>query len=67
MVRPDYPATRDGGERGAGVVRHTRYAERLEALGRQRLAELYDPSVPFRQCEDADTCNFCDFNVICKR
>ena len=30
-------------------------------------AELYDTSVTFRQCEDADTCKYCDFNVICKR
>ena len=28
---------------------------------------IYDPSMPFRQCEDADTCKFCDFNLICKR
>ena len=36
-------------------------------LLRAQLAELYDTSVPFRQCEDADTCKYCDFNVICKR
>ena len=34
---------------------------------RAQLAELYDTSVPFRQCEDAETCKYCDFNVICKR
>ena len=47
-------------------------AGRIPYLGIERvvgetLAELYDPSVPFRQCEDADTCKFCDFNIICKR
>ena len=46
---------------------YTLYAERFEELVRQTLAELYDPSVPFRQCEDADTCKFCDFNILCKR
>ena len=38
-----------------------------EELLRETLAELYDPAVPFRQCDDPDTCRFCDFNVICKR
>ena len=36
-------------------------------LVRETLAEMYDPAVPFRQCADADTCRYCDFNVICKR
>ena len=36
-------------------------------LLRAQLAEMYDPAVPFRQCEDADTCKFCDFRIICKR
>ena len=47
--------------------RYSCYAERFETLVRETLAELYDPSTPFRQCADADTCKFCDFNVICKR
>ena len=67
MNRPDYLPTLDDRETGVRGGRYTLYAERFEELVRQTLAELYDPSVPFRQCEDADTCNFCDFNVICKR
>ena len=67
MNRPDYLPTLDDRETGVRGGRYTLYAERFEELVRQTLAELYDPSVPFRQCEDADTCKFCDFNVICKR
>ena len=48
-------------------ARYTLYRECFEELLRAQLAELYDTSVPFRQCEDADTCKYCDFNVICKR
>ncbi|MDE5621694.1 MAG: PD-(D/E)XK nuclease family protein, partial [Alistipes sp.] len=43
------------------------YSERFEELVRETLAEIYDPAVPFRQCADADTCKYCDFNVICRR
>ena len=67
MNRPDYLPTLDDRETGVRGGRYTLYAERFEELVRQTLAELYDPSVPFRQCEDADTCKFCDFRIICKR
>ncbi len=46
---------------------YRRYAERFEELVRSTLAQLYDPTVPFAQCTDSDTCTYCDFNVICKR
>lgn len=67
MNRADYSPQLD--DRGAGVrgARYTFYADCFEQLVRATLAEMYDPSEPFRQCEDADTCKFCDFNVICKR
>ena len=38
-------------------------AERLDAL----LAEIADPSVPFRRTDDARTCQCCDFKNICGR
>ena len=67
MHRPDYSPRLD--DRGDGVcgARYSFYADRFERLLRETLAELYDPSVPFRPCDDPDTCTFCDFNVICKR
>ena len=67
MNRPDYLPTLDDKETGVRGAGYTLYAERFEELVGETLAELYDPSVPFRQCEDADTCKFCDFNLICKR
>lgn len=43
------------------------YADHFERLLHQTLAELYDPSVPFRQCEDRATCEYCNFKAICRR
>lgn len=45
----------------AGFARLTR--ERLKDL----LAEMTDPSVPFRRTEERKTCEFCDFKMICGR
>ena len=67
MNRPDYSPQLDDKQTGVKGARYTLYRERFEELLRAQLAELYDTSVPFRQCEDADTCKYCDFNVICKR
>ena len=67
MNREGYQPTLDDHETGVRGGRYTLYAGRFEELVRETLVEMYDPSVPFRQCADADTCRFCDFNVICKR
>ena len=67
MNRPGYSPQLDDKQLGVRGARYTLYRERFEELLRAQLAELYDTSVPFRQCEDADTCKYCDFNVICKR
>ena len=37
--------------------------ERLKEL----LAEMTDPSVPFRRTEERKTCEYCDFKTICGR
>ena len=42
-------------------IRLTR--ERLKDL----LAEMTDPSVPFRRTEELKTCEYCDFKMICGR
>lgn len=67
MNRPDYSPQLDDREAGVRGARYSFYRERFEAHVRATLAELYDASVPFRQCEDPDTCKFCDFRGICKR
>ena len=46
---------------------YSRYAEHFEELLRETLAELYDPSIHFRQTEDPKACQYCDFKLICRR
>lgn len=42
--------------------------EAFESGLRGLLQELYNPEIPFRQCEAGDkACDYCDFKVICKR
>ena len=67
MNRPDYSPRLEDKEQKICGARYTHYSERFEELVRETLAEIYDPAVPFRQCADADTCKYCDFNVICRR
>ena len=67
MNRPDYSPQLIDRELGLRGAPYSHYAARFEELVGETLSELYDPAVPFRQCADADTCAFCDFNVICRR
>ena len=67
MHGEDYSPLLVDRETGLCGASYALYAGRFEELLRETLAELYDPAVPFRQCDDPDTCRFCDFNVICKR
>lgn len=67
MHRDDYSPLLDDKTLGLRGAPYSHYAVRFEEQLRRLLAELYDPAVPFRQCEDVDTCKYCDFNVICKR
>ena len=67
MHREDYDPTLWDREEQLSGAPYTHYAARFEALVRETLGELYDPDVPFRQCEDPKACLYCDFNAICKR
>lgn len=67
MHRPDYSPQLDDKQLGVRGARYSLYCGRFEELLGTQLAEMFDPATPFRQCEDPDTCKFCDFNVICKR
>ncbi len=67
MHRPDYSPLLDDKELGVRGGYFSLYRERFGELLRTQLEALYDPAIPFRQCEDADTCRYCDFNAICKR
>ena len=68
MNRPDYSPQLIDRERGRTGGRYSEYREEFETMLRRTLAELFDPTVPFRQCDDAEhTCRYCDFREICRR
>ena len=48
-------------------ITYSSCAEEFESEVCGALAEMFDISTPFRQCEDRVTCNFCDFKRICNR
>ena len=50
-----------------GIHPYSVYADDFEAILRSKLTELFDPGVPFRQCEDEQTCLYCDFKTLCRR
>ncbi|MCD8073021.1 MAG: PD-(D/E)XK nuclease family protein, partial [Alistipes sp.] len=49
------------------VSSYSYYAAQFESLLSEKLSELFDFGLPFGQCEDAKTCQWCEFNDICKR
>lgn len=68
MNRPDYAPQLVDRERGRTGGRYSEYREEFEAMLGRTLSELFDPAVPFRQCDDAEhTCRYCDFREICRR
>ena len=47
---------------------YSAYAVDFERLLGEKLAELFDPAVPFRATDDAEhTCRYCDYRQICRR
>lgn len=67
MHRSGYvPLLRDRELKVEGA-RYDAYGEVFEQELRAKLSELFDLSVPFRQCEDRDTCRYCDYRAICRR
>lgn len=39
----------------------------FDTLLRTTLTELFDESIPFRQCLDTKSCKYCDYKAICRR
>ena len=68
MNRPDYsPELVDRSTGGVGEG-YSAYAVDFERLLGEKLAELFDPAVPFRATDDAEhTCRYCDYRQICRR
>lgn len=54
MHRDDYSSRLVDRELGRTGVRYSEYREPFERLLRETLAEMFDPAIPFRQCEDAE-------------
>ncbi|MBE6210364.1 MAG: PD-(D/E)XK nuclease family protein [Rikenellaceae bacterium] len=46
---------------------YSTYRDEFENLVATKLSELYDPSIPFRQCEDEAACRYCDYRAVCGR
>lgn len=49
------------------ILDFTPFRKEFDALLKKQIAEIFDPTVPFRQCEDVNTCKNCPFNNLCKR
>jgi hypothetical protein len=49
------------------VESYSTYATEFEEQLSRTLEELFDFNTPFRQVEDVDMCNYCDFKSICRR
>lgn len=54
-------------ERKVQVFNYSEVRESFECQVAVALERLFDPGEPFMQCEDSKTCEWCDFNVICRR
>ena len=52
---------------GGYVERYSDYAQVFTEELSRILEELFDYNTPFRQVEDVQMCNFCDFKDICRR
>lgn len=44
-----------------------RFSELIEPELSRLLKEIGDPDIPFRRCNDPDTCKYCDFKTLCGR
>ena len=67
MASDDYSPRLLCGGQGHNPITYADCAEEFESEVRAVLAEMFDMSVPFRQCDDRDTCSYCDFKQICNR
>ena len=67
MHRPGYVAQLTDKSLKVTGARYDFYSASFEGELRTKLAELFDLSVPFRQCGDREICRFCDYRAICRR
>lgn len=67
MHRDDYSPLIVDRSAGRSVERYSEYAEDFEQSLGDTLRTLFDRDTPFAQCDDTNTCRYCDFKTICKR
>lgn len=67
MNREGYSPLPEDRERKSAVTGYAEYRGDMEAMLSEKLSELFDPGVPFSQCESAKPCETCDFNPLCRR
>jgi hypothetical protein len=46
---------------------YSTYREEFEKMVASVLSEIYNPEIPFRQCENRDKCRLCNYAAICGR
>ena len=68
MNRPDYHPELVDRSTGAVGTDYSACAADFERLLREKLAELFDPQVPFRGTTDTEhTCRYCDYRSVCRK
>lgn len=67
IQKADYSPLLNDKELNERGVPYSRYSETFERFVRETLEEIYNAEIPFRQCEEVDTCEYCDFKTICNR
>lgn len=74
FVRDFHPHRRVSTQLAVGTGKTVSPVENFDALRPQMteqlnklLAEMFDPHVPFRQCQNVKTCTYCPFINLCKR
>lgn len=65
MNRKDYSPWPNDGK--IPVENYSAYKEEIEGSLKEKLAEMFDSTMPFSQCADTKPCEYCDFNAICRR
>ncbi len=65
--RPDYSPYILNKSAGERIMSYDKYSAEFEGYIQSTLQELFDLESPFRQCEDEDTCKYCDYKMICRR
>ncbi len=69
MVRNDYsPLFVENVDRHSRTLNgYSECAEEFEAEIKSTLCEIFDRSIPFKQCAESSPCQFCDYQIVCNR